>query len=115
MVFTSWEKVPDITQTPYFIMAAAARVYFAVPNVSEKHDAECKKVYPTYCELEPCTCAKGTWPNDDLRRAFVTGVAWWEWVRSTATIWTSDRRLAETEAERRYPNGQPREGMAHEP
>ena len=47
----------------------------------------------------------GSWPADDLRRAFVDGAAWWEYEKTYATMWQSDRRKAETEAEQRYPEG----------
>jgi len=47
----------------------------------------------------------GSWPLDDLRRAFVAGAKWWEWHSTSGTIWPSDRHLAEAEAERRYPGG----------
>ena len=47
----------------------------------------------------------GTWPVDDLRRAFVAGAAWWEFRKDGATMWQSDRRLSEVEAEKRYPEG----------
>lgn len=49
----------------------------------------------------------GTWDKDDLRRAFVAGAKWWEWHSRNATMWQSDQRLAEQEAERRFPNGRP--------
>jgi len=45
---------------------------------------------------------EGKWPENDLRRAFVAGAAWWEWHVNRATMWTSDRRLAEDEAEKKY-------------
>jgi len=48
---------------------------------------------------------RGSWPLDDLRRAFVAGAKWWEWENTGATMWPTDRDLAEAEAERRYPNG----------
>lgn len=37
-----------------------------------------------------------------VREAFVAGAAWREYDEHGATIWTSDRRRAEEEAERRY-------------
>lgn len=37
------------------------------------------------------------------RLAFVEGCAWWEFHRDGATIWPSDRDIAEAEVERRYP------------
>ena len=46
---------------------------------------------------------RGTWPNDH-RRAFVDGVAWWEYTKTEGTLWQSDRRMAETEACRRFPD-----------
>ena len=45
---------------------------------------------------------EGTWPENDLRRAFVAGAKWWEWHTSDFTMWQSDQRLAEAEAEKRY-------------
>ncbi|MFH1184697.1 MAG: hypothetical protein V1755_06615 [Chloroflexota bacterium] len=47
--------------------------------------------------------ATGTWPQCDLRRAFVDGVAWWERQVTGATIWPEQRRFAEIAAERKYP------------
>ncbi len=49
--------------------------------------------------------AGGYWPRDDLRRAFVDGAKWWEFYRTGATMWPSDRDQAEAEAERKYPGG----------
>ena len=48
---------------------------------------------------------EGSWPADDLRRAFVAGAVWWEWHEKEATMWNSDRRLAEARAEEFYPGG----------
>lgn len=42
-------------------------------------------------------------PGDDLRRAFVMGAKWREFNRTGTTLWQSDQRLAEEEAEKRYP------------
>lgn len=50
----------------------------------------------------------GSWDGDDLRRAFVEGVAWWEYVKTGGTIWSADRERAEDEAERRFPGGKAR-------
>jgi len=50
---------------------------------------------------------EGLWTADDLRRAFVAGAAWWEYHRTWATMWPSDRDKAEAEAERRFPGGRP--------
>lgn len=50
---------------------------------------------------------EGTWAADDLRRAFVAGAQWWEYHRTWATMWPSDRDKAEEEAERRFPGGRP--------
>lgn len=44
----------------------------------------------------------GTWPDKCLQRAFVDGAAWWEWHKGKATMWQSDRKLAEAEAVRMY-------------
>jgi len=48
---------------------------------------------------------EGTWPENDLRRAFVAGAKWWEYHSTNFTMWPSDRDLAEIEAEKRYPKG----------
>lgn len=45
---------------------------------------------------------EGTWPENDIRRAFVAGASWWEWHSTDFTMWPSDRTLAEEEAEKRY-------------
>ena len=37
--------------------------------------------------------------------AFVQGAQWWEWNKEQATMWSSDRDKAETEAVRRSTNG----------
>lgn len=37
--------------------------------------------------------------------AFVQGAAWWEYHQTRATMWQSDRRLAEEEAARRERDG----------
>lgn len=54
---------------------------------------------------------EGTWPKNDIRRAFVAGAKWWEYHSTGATMWQSDQRLAEAEAEKRYtpePPGNPK-------
>jgi hypothetical protein len=56
------------------------------------------------------THLRGTWPEDDIRRAFVAGAKWWEFHQTGATMWQSDRNLAEEEATRRY--GEPEEESA---
>lgn len=40
---------------------------------------------------------------DTLQGAFVAGAQWWEWRSTSGTMWASDRDLAWTEAETRYP------------
>jgi len=50
----------------------------------------------------------GDWADDDLRRAFVSGAKWWEYRQSGATMFASDQRRAEDEAERRFPGGKVR-------
>ncbi len=47
----------------------------------------------------------GWWPKTDLRRAFLDGAKWWEYVSRHGTMWQSDQNRAAAEAERRYPNG----------
>ena len=47
--------------------------------------------------------SEGTWGPNDPRRVFVEGAAWWEFHSKGATMWQADRRIAENEAERRYP------------
>ena len=48
------------------------------------------------------TILLGQWHADDPRRAFVDGAAWYEWKTTGFTMWTSDTRTAESEAERRF-------------
>lgn len=48
---------------------------------------------------------EGVWPANDPRRAFVEGAKWWEYEKEGATMWPSDRRLAEVEAQRRFEQG----------
>lgn len=48
---------------------------------------------------------EGTWPADDIRRAFVAGAKWWEYESCGATMWQSDRNKAKDEANKRYPGG----------
>lgn len=45
---------------------------------------------------------QGSWPKDDIRRAFVAGAKWWEHHETGATMWQRDRNLAEEEATKRY-------------
>ena len=45
---------------------------------------------------------EGSWPKDDIRRAFVAGAKWWEFHTTGATMWQSDVSLAEAEANKRY-------------
>ena len=50
---------------------------------------------------------EGTFPADDLRRAFVAGAQWCFWELEGATMFSSERRAAEDAAEDRYPGGRP--------
>ena len=45
----------------------------------------------------------GSWPMNDLRRAFAQGAKWWEFHKTQATMWQSDQQIAEEEADKRYP------------
>jgi len=45
---------------------------------------------------------EGTWPENDLRRAFVAGAKWWEYHKTGFTMWQSDQSLAEIEADKKY-------------
>jgi len=45
---------------------------------------------------------EGTWKALDFRRAFVEGAKWWEFQKTGATMWQSDRDLTEQEAEKRW-------------
>lgn len=45
---------------------------------------------------------EGTLPEFDIRRAFVDGARWWEYRQTGATMFQSDRNIAEAEAEKRY-------------
>ena len=48
---------------------------------------------------------EGSWPENDVRRAFVSGASWWEFESRGATMWGSDRRKAEEAATARYGEG----------
>ena len=48
---------------------------------------------------------EGSWPADDLRRAFVMGAQWWEYRKTKATMWREDINLAEDRAEEVFPDG----------
>jgi len=50
---------------------------------------------------------EGSWPKNDIRRAFVAGAKWWEFHSTGGTMWNSDRVLAEAEATKRYASQQP--------
>lgn len=45
----------------------------------------------------------GNWDKDDIRRVFVAGATWWEFYKTGATMWNSDRSIVEDEAIKRYP------------
>jgi hypothetical protein len=45
---------------------------------------------------------RGTWPEGCLQRAFVDGARWWEFYKTGASMWQSDRHLAEAEAVKMY-------------
>jgi hypothetical protein len=90
-----WDEVPD--QNRRLMTAVCAEVLARLgPAPGVEHD-------------------RGYWPKDDIRRAFVAGVAWWEFTKTGATIWASDRTAAEEEAERRYPGGATAEKMGPAP
>jgi len=56
---------------------------------------------------------EGTLPADDLRRAFVAGAQWWEFLVTGSTMWQEDRNTAEAAAEEMYPGGRPPEQIAY--
>ena len=43
--------------------------------------------------------------SDALIIAFVQGAQWWEWEKTGATMWQTDRNKAEDQAEKRLHNG----------
>lgn len=47
----------------------------------------------------------GSVTPDSLIIAFVQGAQWWEYHKTGATMWASDRDQAESEAEKRTVNG----------
>jgi len=51
---------------------------------------------------KPGKSLEGSWPENDIRRGFVAGASWWVFHKEGATIWQSDRDIAEVEAEKRY-------------
>jgi hypothetical protein len=51
----------------------------------------------------PAIPEDGYWAKDDPRRIFVEGAKWWEFKKTGATMWQSDRNDAEAEAEKRHP------------
>ena len=57
---------------------------------------------------------EGTWPQNDLRSAFVAGARWWEYYCKAFSMWQSDQRLAEAEAEKRYGSQQLKKGFKME-
>lgn len=96
-----------------------ARAEFELAQEAEQHDAERCWAEQSIIKLEQGTHelkpddnyklwinhAKGTLPLDDLRRAFVMGAKWWEFQKEGATMWNSDRHLAEQAAEEYFPGG----------
>ena len=54
------------------------------------------------CDGETYHERHGRWGPRVRRRAFVEGATWWEYTKTGATMWPSDRTQAEQEAERRY-------------
>lgn len=57
---------------------------------------------PAPLQLRESPAVQGEWTADCLQRAFVEGAKWWEYESQSATMWQSDRNLAEQEAVRRY-------------
>ncbi len=55
----------------------------------------------------------GTWSADDPRRAFVAGVAWYQFQTTGFTMFASERQDAETEADRQYPGGRAAHSEQH--
>jgi hypothetical protein len=53
----------------------------------------------------PLAPARGSVTPDTLIVAFVQGAQWWEYHKTGATMWASDRDQAEGEAEKRVSNG----------
>jgi len=52
----------------------------------------------------PASITEAKWFTDALIIAFVQGAQWWEWNKQKATMWASDRDLAENEARARLKN-----------
>ncbi len=53
----------------------------------------------------PSASVSGSVTQDALIVAFVQGAQWWEYHKTGATMWPSDRDQAEGEAETRAANG----------
>lgn len=49
----------------------------------------------------------GTWPIDSVQAAFVEGARWWQFHKNGATMFSSERHEAETEALKRYGDPKP--------
>jgi len=81
----------------HYIFQGELRTVRLAQLICEKRDIQIPKYPPAF--------PQGTWPADDLRRAFVAGAKWWEFFSRGATMWSSDQNLAENEAETRYPEG----------
>ena len=56
----------------------------------------CDVCKPAPSELAP---ARGSAMSDELIIAFVQGAQWWEYYKTGATMWPSDRDVAEAKAE----------------
>ena len=52
-----------------------------------------------------CASVNGSVTPDAMIVAFVQGAQWWEYHKTGATMWASDRDQAEGEAEKRASNG----------
>lgn len=70
--------------------------------VSMTNQSVCAKCGDPTCMGETYHKIHGAWGPNDVRRAFVAGAKWWEFLQTSGTLWSSDRAKAEAEAERRY-------------
>lgn len=59
----------------------------------------CERKVTNYPTHQPLRAARGSAASDSLIIAFVQGAKWWEFVKTGATMWPSDRETAEAMAE----------------
>jgi len=93
---------PDLAEVMHQAARDITDLCDALDAAAGRAETACATCGDETCDGETYHERHGRWGPRVRRRAFVEGATWWEYTKTGATMWPSDRTQAEQEAERRY-------------